>query len=125
MFLNDEAMTLENIAHGVAEEKFQIELQRVLDNMVDPNTEAKKTREIVLKLKFTPNEARNMALITVESDCKLVPHKAYASACTIEADGKKGLAREVQQGRQQPLFPDEEDLNGKVVQFGRAEGGLE
>lgn len=76
MFLSDEVMTLANIGGGAAETKFQAELRRVLENMMDQDTDYKKTRKIIIELSFTPNEARDTALIIVDSKCKLALHKA-------------------------------------------------
>lgn len=68
-----ELVSLETIGQGAAAEKFLDELGRVIRNICDPNTEAKKTREIVIKFKFNPSEDRRFAAVTVNADSKLAP----------------------------------------------------
>jgi len=47
-----------SIGAGAAAEKFAAEFERVLENVRDPNTDAKATRKIVLEFTFKPDEDR-------------------------------------------------------------------
>ncbi|MEK5479915.1 hypothetical protein NYE70_23755 [Paenibacillus sp. FSL R5-0407] len=47
---------LESLADGSISERFNQELQKVLINIADPNTEAKTTRKINISLTIKPNE---------------------------------------------------------------------
>jgi hypothetical protein len=76
-------LSLVNIGGGVAEELFAEELQKVLDNIVDPNTEEKSVREIVVKVKFKPNGTRSHVDIFVSSASKLGPTKAYPTKAFV------------------------------------------
>lgn len=49
-------LTVENLCGGAVQEKINRAIKKVVDNVLDPNTDAKKKREITLKLVFTPNE---------------------------------------------------------------------
>jgi hypothetical protein len=66
--MNQEMLTLSNICQGSAEEIFLRELQKVCENIADPNTNAKAARSIVLEFKIKPFEDRSGAQITF--DCK-------------------------------------------------------
>ena len=55
-----EKLSLATICNGTAVERFDYELQKVLENINDPNTEAEAVREITLKIKIKPDEAREM-----------------------------------------------------------------
>lgn len=48
-------ITLENLCGGAVQEKIDRAIQQVSENILDPNTNAKK-RGIVLEITFTPNE---------------------------------------------------------------------
>ena len=49
-----EFFTLTEIGRGAAVERFDLELQKVLDNIQDPNTDPKKARSVFLKFTITP-----------------------------------------------------------------------
>jgi len=76
-------LSLVKIGGGVAEELFLEELQKVLDNIVDPNTEEKAIREITIKFKFKPNESRGHVNIFISSASKLGPTKAYPTKAFV------------------------------------------
>jgi hypothetical protein len=46
MKTNDVALSIINLANGAACEQFDYELGRVIRNIADPNTPAKKAREV-------------------------------------------------------------------------------
>lgn len=43
-----EIVSLENIGRGAALERFDVELQKVLENVLDPNTKPTATRKVTL-----------------------------------------------------------------------------
>ena len=53
---SDEKLSLANLGGGAAVEKFDTELQKVLDNIADPNTVENAGREVTLKVKIKPKE---------------------------------------------------------------------
>ena len=55
-----EKLSLATICDGTAVERFDYELQKVLENINDLNTDAEATREITLKVKIKPDENREM-----------------------------------------------------------------
>lgn len=91
-------LTMETLCGGGAVEAFHFEVQRALDNIADPNTEAKKLREVTLKIKIKPNEARNMAEIMVQTSSKLVPAAPLETSIIIDKDGNKTVAAELYGG---------------------------
>lgn len=99
------SMTLSNIGGGVVEEKFAEELQKVLNNIVDVNTEVRAMREIIIKIKFKPDEERNSSAVTVSTSCKLAGDKAYDTRTFIgkRADGT-GEAHEHNPKQMQFMF---------------------
>jgi len=66
-------INLEKFANGALAEKFQNELEKVIKNISDPNTESSKNRSIDIKISFKPNKNRNMAAITVTAKSSIAP----------------------------------------------------
>lgn len=64
-------LTLATLARGAAEELFQQELPKVLENILDPNTEPESKRTISLKITLLPSKERTQVGIGVEIDSKL------------------------------------------------------
>jgi len=63
-------ISLINLGGGAAVEKFQIELNQVLANIMDVNTDEGK-REIVLKVEFKPSRDRDACDIRIHCKSKL------------------------------------------------------
>lgn len=73
--MEEEFVSLENIAEGAAIERFRDELKLILGNILDPNTDPKKIREINLKLTVKPDIDRQVAGVTLSVTSKLAPTK--------------------------------------------------
>jgi hypothetical protein len=97
-----EPITLANLANGAAVEKFGIELQRVLDNIVDPNTKADAVREVILKVKIKPNDKRELGAVSIETGVKLAGDAPYETTVQFGSVGGKGRAEEFRSTM--PLF---------------------
>lgn len=70
---DEQFISLETLMEGAAVEKFQTELDAVLENILDPNTKPEAVREITLKLKIKPKENRKSADVSVLATSKLAP----------------------------------------------------
>ncbi|MCL5458061.1 replication terminator protein [Loigolactobacillus coryniformis] len=64
---------LSELANGGAQEKFNHELKRIAENILDPNTDANKKRKIVLTTTFTPSDDRNLVTIGIDVKSMLAP----------------------------------------------------
>lgn len=98
-------VTLATIGKGAASELFDVELQRALENIDDPNRPAKEKREINIKITLLPNEQRDFCSTEISVSSKLPPIKgaATATAWILQRDGKKHVALEPK-GKQGSLF---------------------
>ena len=103
MKTNEVALSIINLANGAACEQFDYELGRVIKNIADPNTPAKKKREVVLKLTIVPDENRLIGAMEVSVDSKLAPPSALQTALVMGMENGKPVARELVPD-QQPLF---------------------
>jgi hypothetical protein len=65
-------LTLETIGNGVVPELFALELNNVIMNIDDPNTDPSKVRKINISLTFAPSEDRATAAVKVAVKSSLV-----------------------------------------------------
>jgi hypothetical protein len=83
-------ITLANLGGGAAVEKFQEEFEKVIQNILDPNTEAKAKREVVLKVIIQPTADRDWTTMKVEALAKLAPNVAYTTRAFVGVDKESG-----------------------------------
>jgi phosphate-selective porin len=68
--------SLATIADGAVSEAFEIELQKVLINIADPNTDPNAKREINIKVVLAPiGEEREEVRVGIQCSTKTVSHK--------------------------------------------------
>ena len=63
----------DGLAGGEVGNNFQRAIQEVLANIADPNTDPKKKREVNIKLIFVPDENRDLATVSIQTNAKLAP----------------------------------------------------
>lgn len=78
-----EPVSLATLANGVAVERFDYELNRVLENIADYNTSATALREVTLKIKLKPNEERSFSVVDIHVSSKLSPIKPETTSFYI------------------------------------------
>ncbi|QQE80897.1 replication terminator protein [Alicyclobacillus sp. SO9] len=100
------SINLSKLAGGAVQERFEQEFQRIIENIADPNTDAKKKRKLQLTLTFEPNEDRSISELSIESKITTAPPMGVSTSLLIGADSDGVIAsREIMQTR---LFEDEE-----------------
>lgn len=80
-----ELLKLQELAGGALYEKANDAMQRVLENMQDPNTPYKAKRSITIKIGFVQNESRNNTAVDISVETKLA---AASPVQTMMAIGK-------------------------------------
>lgn len=89
MFDPKDHTNIATIGGGAAAERFDIEMQRALENIADINTPWKKPREVTIKVKLLPNEDRNNIAVDIESSVKLAGFETVGSRLFVgRAEGK-------------------------------------
>lgn len=81
-------LSLINLNNGVCVEIFDRDLQVIMENIKDVNTDAETTRQISLTVTFKPNPDRSGATAIVESKVKVAGVRANRGSIFILADGK-------------------------------------
>lgn len=89
-----ELLSLQDIAGGALHEKVNAAMQKVLDNMQDPNTPWKNKRQIHIKLAFSQNEDRDDATVDLSVETKLAPVSPIVTRMSI---GKTLLREKITQ----------------------------
>lgn len=115
-------VNLNEFAEGAAAEKFNREMQRILENIADPNTDPKKKRTLTMTVTLTADDARDVVSTDVQVKSKLVPENSVGSKLLIDVDSKGSLVgRELKSGTKgQTYITDDGDVaedTGKVIDF--------
>ena len=64
-------LSLYNVCRGAADEIFQREVNLVIDNIVDVNTDCEQKRSIVMEFEFLPMKDRSGAAVSLKVKSKL------------------------------------------------------
>ena len=88
------SISIDQLAGGGASERIQRELNKIAENVLDPNTKADATRTLTIQLTIKPNKQRQVG------DAELVVKSSLASAAGLptsfifdwDKDGKPVMA---------------------------------
>ncbi len=83
-------VNLETFAGGALQEKFDDAMEKVLQNMTDPNTPWKNKRKITVEVTFEQNEDRDDSSVDVSVVPKLAAVKPVSTRMAIGRDLKTG-----------------------------------
>lgn len=82
-------VTAASLGLGVITERLDYEINRVLENIVDPNTRAVVVREVNLKIKFKPQaDEREIVNYEIVSTSKLAPVIEHSGMAYIGKDAQ-------------------------------------
>lgn len=106
--------TLSTIKDNGLEEVFQVELEKVLENIGDLNTKAVKERTIDIKLKFKPTNDRDDIRISFEVKSKLAPYEEQTTSVYIGKEDGTLVAYEHEKGVLKNQIPLEETASNET-----------
>lgn len=98
-----------SMAQGAIEEKVDYEVSRVIDNILDLNTDPKAKRKITITLVFQPDAERKHIAISAEAKSSLAPTAAVATSMMITSDGNG----EMVVAEMVPHIPGQLSMNGE------------
>ena len=112
---------LDELMDGALTERFNYEMERVLLNVFDPNTNPRAKRQIQIVIDIAPNERRDAAEFKVDVKSKLAPPVAVAQTVMLNMDDE-GVVTATEFTSQ---VPGQIDMDGqvnipKVVEFDTA-----
>lgn len=93
----EKQLSLDRFANGAILEKFNQEIQKVSENIYDPNTSATAKRTITMKLEIKPDAGRELGDTEIIVTSKLAPSKSVPTKLVFGYDNhhKKGIAKEL------------------------------
>lgn len=98
------------MAQGAIMEACNMEVTKVMENIMDPNTAPAKKREVNIKLVFEPSADRSQVNVSAQSVAKLQPSNAVQTALYCGKDVKSG---QIQAVELVPNIPGQLDMDGK------------
>lgn len=94
--MEGQEVSLATLGDGAAIERFDLALQEVLDNIQDINTDPKKAREVVMKVKISPDQDRAVGKVSVEVVTKIAPVIPFGTHVFMGKNASgRGIACEV------------------------------
>lgn len=81
-----QTLNIANIAGGALLEQADIEIKKVLENIMDPNTDANKKRKVTITLEFKPLPDDNLADISFTTKSVICPARAINTRIVFEKD---------------------------------------
>ena len=87
---------LEEFAGGKLSVQLNKALEKVTENIQDPNTDAQKVRKINVSLSLRPNDERNFVSTTVETKLSLAPELGATTALSMGRDLRTGKVEAVE-----------------------------
>lgn len=123
-----EHINLERFASGAFTEQINRELEKVAQNIQDPNTDATAKRKITVIIEFKPNEARNFVTAGVQAKSTLAPALGAVTAMSMGKDITTGRVEAREIGNQIPgqisieeAAPETVAVDGKAVDVSTGE----
>ncbi len=83
-------VNLEKFADGALSAQVNKALQKVAENIVDPNTDPNKARKITVTITMKPNPERNFSAAAVETKVALAPELGAIAALSMGKDLNTG-----------------------------------
>ena len=87
---------LEQFAGGKISVQLNKALEKITENVQDPNTDAQKVRKINVSISFRPNDERNFVATTVETKLSLAPELGATTALSMGRDLRTGEVEAVE-----------------------------
>ena len=113
---------LDELMDGAVTERFNVEMDRVMRNIYDPNTDPEAKRQITITITIEPNESRDVGRYKVEVKSKIAPMAPITQVCFLrQSDNGMVVATEVTK-----QVPGQMDMDGneqqmpRVVEFGKS-----
>lgn len=89
-------INLEQFAGGKLSVQLNKALEKVTENIQDPNTDAQKVRKINVSISFRPNDERNFVATTVETKLSLASELGATTALSMGRDLRTGEVEAVE-----------------------------
>lgn len=128
-------LDLTAIGEGGLQEKVDKELEKVFDNILDPNTDSKTARKLTITLTMKPDDARQTVSTAMEVKSTLAPQKSVATTILVGQKDGQTFANELKSSVPGQMYFDEnavirtdigqpiddlgKDINADVIDFNK------
>jgi len=106
-----ETSSILEMAQGAIMEQVNMEVEKIVGNILDPNTPSTKKRQLNLVVDFAPSADRSSVVITATAKSKLLPNNAIQTTLFVGANGQTG---EIQAVEMVPQVPGQQAFDGTV-----------
>jgi hypothetical protein len=111
-----DGLNILNMAKGALVEQAEIEIQKILENIADPNTDEKKTRKLSITVSFKPLD-RESAAIEVVTKSTVSPYKPVTTQVFIGRDNDGVvMAEEYIKGQVKGQMKVIDDDTGEIIE---------
>ena len=120
---NQVTSSILEMAQGAIKEQTDIEVGKIIENILNLNTSPSKKRTLTLKVDFEPNENRTQVVIKASATSKLQGNNAIQTALCVGVDTKSGelIATElIPNMAGQTIFGGSEQEDAKVIKIHQA-----
>lgn len=111
-----EKASILEMARGAIMEQVDVEVSKIVDNIIDVNTEPKKKRQLVLTVDFVPSADRTVVSIAATAKSKLQPLNAIQTSLYVGVDSSTG---EITATEMTPNIAGQVDLMGEETEEAR------
>lgn len=100
---------LSELAEGSLQERFNHEVAKVTENILDLNTDPEKKRKITITVTLTADEHRDLMFLEAEVKSTLVARKSVGTKVLIDELDGDVYANELKSGQKGQMFFDPDD----------------
>lgn len=90
----NKSFKIEELRNGAALEMLNREIQKVADDIADPNKQTKAKRKVSLTLEFAPNEDGRMGSLAISVTSSLAKQNPAMASLFFGFENGKGIASE-------------------------------
>ncbi len=99
--MNDKKSILQ-MARGAFEERVDLEMVKVIDNILDPNTKPTQKRKLTMTIEFTPDDDRQSIGVNVTVKSALAPTVPARTTLWVAGENSTGECQVVEMVPQVP-----------------------
>ena len=85
--MDNQKVSILQMVNGAIRERVDYEVKKVIDNILDVNTEAKAKRKIKLTIELKPDDSRQVISLAASAKSELAPVTPVGTSMVITADG--------------------------------------
>lgn len=100
-------LDLSAIGEGGLQEKVDKELEKVFDNILDPNTDSKTARKLIITLTMKPDDTRQTVSTSMEVKSTLAPQLGIATTVLVGQKEGKVYANELKSAMPGQMYFDD------------------